>query len=310
MTATNANGTTTASPASASVTATTVPQAPTIGTVTDGGTGTTVSVPFTAGATGGSAITGYSVTSSPATTTQSASSSPYTFTGLTAGTAYTFTVTATNTNGTSAASSASNSVTPAEPTSMVLLGTVTVSGATSSSPLYISFTGISQSYKHVIAVESGNHYYEAYSGPIVLPASTVGDDYGNNGISTLLDASNNSAFTNPAHNINYYYYYNVNTNGGAGGTNNGTYIENHSMLVPNYNDTSISRAGLLMGGSNYVNTDSEFPGVNAVSMNEVLADTRSSTSALTSFDWAMYSGGPSPTNPFRDGSVIRLYGLQ
>ena len=60
------------SSSSSSITATTVPQAPTIGTVTDGGTGTTVSVPFTAGATGGSAITSYSIVSSPAPT-----SNPY-----------------------------------------------------------------------------------------------------------------------------------------------------------------------------------------------------------------------------------------
>ena len=64
ITATNANGTSTASSASAATTPSSVPQAPTIGTVTVTN-GTTVSVPFTAGATGGSAITSYTVTSSP-----------------------------------------------------------------------------------------------------------------------------------------------------------------------------------------------------------------------------------------------------
>lgn len=134
-----------ASSSSSSITATTVPQAPTIGTVTDGGTGTTVSVPFTAGATGGSAITGYSVVSSPATTTQTTSSSPYTFTGLTAGTAYTFTVTATNANGTSTASSASNSVTPVVPSNFFKIATVTASGGETS----LSFTSIPSTYKHL-----------------------------------------------------------------------------------------------------------------------------------------------------------------
>ena len=112
VSATSPYGTSSASSASSGVTATTVPQAPTIGTasVTNA---TTVSVTFTTNATGGSSITGYTVTSSPGSITGTGSSSPITVNGLTTGTAYTFTVTATNANGTSAASSASNSVTPA-----------------------------------------------------------------------------------------------------------------------------------------------------------------------------------------------------
>ena len=139
----NASATGPASSASSSVTATTVPQAPTIGTVTDGGTGTTVSVPFTAGATGGSAITSYSIVSSPATTTQTTSSSPYTFTGLTAGTAYTFTVTATNANGTSTASSASNSVTPVVPSNFFLISQTTLGSPAAS----FTFSSIPSAYK-------------------------------------------------------------------------------------------------------------------------------------------------------------------
>jgi hypothetical protein len=109
VTATNANGTSTASSASASTTPVSVPQAPTIGTVTL--SGTTASVPFTAGATGGAAVSTFTATSSPGGFTGTGSS-PISVSGLTAGTAYTFTVTATNSQGTSAASSASNSVTP------------------------------------------------------------------------------------------------------------------------------------------------------------------------------------------------------
>ena len=131
------------SSSSSSITATTVPQAPTIGTVTDGGTGTTVSVPFTAGATGGSAITSYSIVSSPATTTQTTSSSPYTFTGLTAGTSYTFTVTATNANGTSTASSASNSVTPVVPSNFFLISQTTLGSPAAS----FTFSSIPSAYK-------------------------------------------------------------------------------------------------------------------------------------------------------------------
>ena len=125
-------GTSLASSASAGVTATTVPQAPTINSVT--GNNAVASIAFTAGATGGSEITGYTITSSPSSTTtnQSASSSPYTFTGLTNGTAYTFTMTATNTNGTSAASSASSSVTPAIPNTTVDLLVIAGGGSATS----------------------------------------------------------------------------------------------------------------------------------------------------------------------------------
>ena len=96
----------------------TVPSAPTIGTATAGDA--QASVTFTAPVSdGGSAITGYTVTSSPAGLTVAGTVSPITVTGLTNGTAYTFTVTATNAIGTSSASSASNSVTPSAPSTTV-----------------------------------------------------------------------------------------------------------------------------------------------------------------------------------------------
>ena len=113
FTAISANNyaTSAASSASSSITATTVPQAPNIGSATNSQNARS-DVSFTSGATGGSAITSYTVTSSPGNITASGASSPITVTGLTNDTAYTFTVTATNANGTSAASSASSSVTP------------------------------------------------------------------------------------------------------------------------------------------------------------------------------------------------------
>ncbi len=117
VSAANANGTLT-SAASSSITATTVPQAPTIGTAT--ASVGAASVTFTAGATGGAAVSTYTVTSSPGSLTGTGASSPITVSGLTGGTAYTFTVTATNANGTSAASSASNSVTPPIPNAVVI----------------------------------------------------------------------------------------------------------------------------------------------------------------------------------------------
>jgi hypothetical protein len=147
VTATNANGfTSAASVASASITATTVPQAPTIGTATDGGNGTSASVAFTAGATGGKTITTFTATSSPGSITGTGASSPVTVSGLTTGTAYTFTVTATNANGTSTASSASNSVTPATPSNYESIASFTGNGSTTS----INFSSIPQTYKYLV----------------------------------------------------------------------------------------------------------------------------------------------------------------
>ena len=124
----NAVGLSAASAASNNITATTVPQAPTIGTATATGA-TTATVAFTANATGGKTITSYTATSSPGGITASGATSPITVTGLTSGTAYTFTVTASNANGTSGTSAASNSITPTVPNFINLTGAGLGSGS-------------------------------------------------------------------------------------------------------------------------------------------------------------------------------------
>ena len=109
---------------------TSAPDAPTSVTATSTGA-TTANVSFTAPASdGGATITSYTATSSPGGITgaiSQATSGTIAMTGLTAGTAYTFTVRATNSAGTSAASSPSNSVTtvgaPGAPSSVVATAT-------------------------------------------------------------------------------------------------------------------------------------------------------------------------------------------
>ena len=124
--------------ASNQITATTVPAAPTIGGPTNVGTGTNynagqVNIAFTAGATGGKAITGYTALSSGAQTGTGASS-PILVSNLLSATGYTFQVKATNANGDSAYSTASSSVTVTTKPAAPAAPTVTTAAVGGSSP--------------------------------------------------------------------------------------------------------------------------------------------------------------------------------
>ena len=92
---------------------TTVPGAPSGAVATAGNA--SASVAFTVPNDGGSAITGYTVTSNPVTPPVTGATSPINVTGLMNGTVYTFTVVATNAVGSSVATSATNAVTPSSP---------------------------------------------------------------------------------------------------------------------------------------------------------------------------------------------------
>lgn len=94
--------------------ASTVPEAPTIGTATAGNALATVL--FTPGANGGATVDYYTASSSPGgINVATTSTTGVVVTGLSNGTAYTFRVYAHNSVGTSTASGASNSVTPVAP---------------------------------------------------------------------------------------------------------------------------------------------------------------------------------------------------
>lgn len=115
------------------------PGAPT-GVSAGSATSSSLVVSFSAPANnGGSAITSFTVTSSPHGVTATGSSSPITVSGLTALTSYTFTVTATNAIGTGVASSASSAVsTAAAVTSAALLMTARsiITSSTQFSPVF------------------------------------------------------------------------------------------------------------------------------------------------------------------------------
>ncbi|MBI2319566.1 MAG: fibronectin type III domain-containing protein, partial [Betaproteobacteria bacterium] len=156
------------------VASTTVPGAPNIGMATPANGAATVNF---AGpdSNGGSAITGYTVTSSPGGLTESGTASPITVPGLTNGTAYTFTVTATNANGTGSASVASNSVTPSTGPGAPTIGTATPGNGSA----VVTFTapaddGGSPITSYRVTASSANAYYNPSATGTQSPITVTG----------------------------------------------------------------------------------------------------------------------------------------
>lgn len=179
------------------------PDAPTIGTAT-ALSATSIRVSFTPEYDGGSAITSYTVTSTPGGITASGSASPITVTGLTTGTAYTFTVTATNSVGTSPASTASNTATtwsvPGAPT----VGTATATGPTTATlaftpPGNIGGTAIT-SYNVVSTPPGGTG--SGLTSPISITGLTTATEYtftitATNSVGTSAASAASNAVTTP-----------------------------------------------------------------------------------------------------------------
>lgn len=239
VSAVNANSNTTATVAA------TVPGAPTIGTAT-AVTSTSATVSYTAPASnGGATITTYTATSSPGGYTGSlatAGSGTITVSGLSAGTAYTFTVKATNSVGQSAASAASNSVTPVAPGYILYMGERYL-GANSDGQFRANygwgFTADGYLTTNIVAASSGTPYVGAqifnattgartvsYNITNVNPPSNILLFTGNGSYSQMLAMANNDITWNTLSGTGSYSSWNfgntwrsVSTNSGGGGWN-------------------------------------------------------------------------------------------
>jgi hypothetical protein len=140
---------------------------------------TQVSVSFSAPSNdGGSAITNYTVTSSPGGFNASSASSPIIVTGLANGTAYTFTVKAININGIGMASLPSNSITPAT-TPGVPTNISAISGNRQASVMFLvpAFNGGSEITNYTVTSSPGGFVGISDSSPIAVTGLTNGTAY-------------------------------------------------------------------------------------------------------------------------------------
>jgi hypothetical protein len=175
--ATNLIGNSVASVTSNAVTPITVPEAPTSPFATFGNAQASVAF-STPMSNGGSAITSYTVTSSPGGLIATGALSPLVVNGLTNGTAYSFTVMATNAAGNSEASVISNVVTPYTTPSVPLSPTAVAGNAQAS----ITFSpptsnGGSTITNYTVTSTPDNFTGTGTVSPIVVTGLTPGTSY-------------------------------------------------------------------------------------------------------------------------------------
>jgi hypothetical protein len=216
--ATNGYGNSLASSSSSSVTPTSVPQAPTIGspTVINGisyGSASSVTLGVTANATGGKTISNYkySIDNSTYTALSPASTtSPLTIPGLTGGISYTIKLKAVNDNGDSSASSASSSITavtaPNVPTS-VSAANVGTSRAYNNGAATVSFSapadnGGTSITSYTATSSPGGYTATGVSSPLTVAGLQTGTSYtfsvvatNSSGTSLSSDSSNSITAT-------------------------------------------------------------------------------------------------------------------
>jgi uncharacterized protein YhjY with autotransporter beta-barrel domain len=166
-----------------------VPGAPT-GVSATAGNGQ-ASVSFTApSSNGGTAITGYTVTSNPGGFTGTGASGPITVSGLTNGTAYTFTVTATNSAGSGAASAASN---PVSPIALPVASAVSATVAYGSNGNAITLNLSGGAATSVAVVSSASHGTATASGTTITYTPAAGYSGSDSFTYTATNASGTSA---------------------------------------------------------------------------------------------------------------------
>ena len=154
---------------------------------------------------GGASISSYTVTASPGGRTATGASSPLSVTGLSNGTAYTFTVTATNSVGTSDASSASNSVTPVAP--IYAPGAPTgVTATAGNASATVAFTAPANnggaSISSYTVASSGGQSASGTSSPIIVNGLTSGVQY--NFTVTASNSAGTSIASSSSNTVVYY----------------------------------------------------------------------------------------------------------
>jgi hypothetical protein len=284
-----------ASTTSSSFTATTVPQAPTIGTFTDGGTGTTGTLSFTAGANGGSAITGNTYSTDGTNySAASGTTSPFSLTGLTAGT-YTFYLKATNANGTSAASTGVSG-TVITPNSFESIATVTgQSGQT------FTFSDIPQTFKHlqlraISRVSLGSYTFSGYTMRVGNGSVDTGNNYSNHRIYTTGNNSIGADASSDASSMDGPFF-----------TANNAIANNVAVTVLDildYSNTNKYKTMRMLSAFDNNDTGVSGIGSNSVALIQYSSAAWRSTSAINTISFSM---GGNATNSVQH---FALYGIK